>query len=242
MDQNCNVCPKKAENVIPKSSADCPFKGPKAQGLASGDKVVDTEKNESTPSLSVTGTVSQIPKAGTNDFWVYPSPQRWYNAVKKKENDPSWGFDPSTSEAVTEDAVPTAVFIHNHLNEQAWKEILEFEDFHKDVCDAPKLKSFRGRATDLSPKAWILHMLGLTPLPFDRHDWIIDRCGKPVKYVIDYYAEDLGPEEVPNIFIDVRPALTIGGAIDRLRLSFNKFWSTDNGGRRFIDISKTSSN
>ena len=24
-------------------------------------------------------------------------------------------------------------------------------------------------------------------LPFDRHDWIVDRCGKHVRYVIDYY-------------------------------------------------------
>ena len=24
-------------------------------------------------------------------------------------------------------------------------------------------------------------------LPFDRHDWIVDRCGKHVRYIIDYY-------------------------------------------------------
>ena len=24
-------------------------------------------------------------------------------------------------------------------------------------------------------------------LPFDRHDWIVDRNGKEVRYVIDYY-------------------------------------------------------
>ena len=24
-------------------------------------------------------------------------------------------------------------------------------------------------------------------LPFDRHDWIVDRCGKDVRYIIDYY-------------------------------------------------------
>jgi cytochrome c heme-lyase len=23
--------------------------------------------------------------------------------------------------------------------------------------------------------------------PFDRHDWIVDRCGKDVRYIIDYY-------------------------------------------------------
>lgn len=25
-------------------------------------------------------------------------------------------------------------------------------------------------------------------LPFDRHDWYVDRCGKEVRYIIDYYA------------------------------------------------------
>eukprot|EP00058_Branchiostoma_floridae_P026618 XP_002612109.1 hypothetical protein BRAFLDRAFT_108880 [Branchiostoma floridae] len=28
---------------------------------------------------------------------------------------------------------------------------------------------------------------GTYELPFDRHDWIVDRCGKQVRYIIDYY-------------------------------------------------------
>lgn len=28
------------------------------------------------------------------------------------------------------------------------------------------------------------------PAPFDRHDWTVDRCGKEVRYVIDYYYDD----------------------------------------------------
>lgn len=28
------------------------------------------------------------------------------------------------------------------------------------------------------------------PLPFDRHDWYIDRCGQEVRYVIDFYFKD----------------------------------------------------
>ena len=24
--------------------------------------------------------------------------------------------------------------------------------------------------------------------PFDRHDWTVDRCGKEVRYIIDYYS------------------------------------------------------
>ena len=59
----------------------------------------------------------------------------------------------------------------------------------------------------------------MAPLPFDRHDWIVDRCGRDQRYVIDYYAEPTAdPDDIPNIFLDVRPALTFGGAIDRVRM------------------------
>lgn len=27
-------------------------------------------------------------------------------------------------------------------------------------------------------------------LPFDRHDWVVDRCGQEVRYVIDFYFYD----------------------------------------------------
>lgn len=40
-----------------------------------------------------------------------------------------------------------------------------------------------------SPLAWIRHKLG-GPMPFDRHDWTVDRCGKEVRYVIDFYFYD----------------------------------------------------
>jgi Cytochrome c/c1 heme lyase len=41
-----------------------------------------------------------------------------------------------------------------------------------------------------SPLARLRWLLG-GPLPFDRHDWTIDRCGTTVRYVIDfYYHED----------------------------------------------------
>ena len=33
-------------------------------------------------------------------------------------------------------------------------------------------------------KVFVLHSY---ELPFDRHDWIVDRCGKQVRYIIDYY-------------------------------------------------------
>lgn len=43
-------------------------------------------------------------------------------------------------------------------------------------------------------------------LPFDRHDWIIDRCGKDVRYVIDYYDGGKVNDEYKFAILDVRPA------------------------------------
>lgn len=48
-----------------------------------------------------------------------------------------------------------------------------------------------------SPLARMTHWLG-SPLPFDRHDWYVDRCGKEVRYVIDFYFNEdkAGTQEV----------------------------------------------
>lgn len=40
-----------------------------------------------------------------------------------------------------------------------------------------------------SPLARVRSWLG-GPLPFDRHDWLVDRCGREVRYVIDFYFFD----------------------------------------------------
>lgn len=40
----------------------------------------------------------------------------------------------------------------------------------------------RGRPQEFSPKARLLNLLGYR-LPFDRHDWVVDRCGEEVRYV-----------------------------------------------------------
>lgn len=70
-------------------------------------------------------------------------------------------------------------------------------------------------------------------MPFDRHDWIVDRNGRQVRYVLDYYHFDnaeklarLGIATTPNadgstpstIAIDVRPAIDSFEAFgDRVR-------------------------
>lgn len=57
-------------------------------------------------------------------------------------------------------------------------------------------------------------------LPFDRHDWTVDRCGKDVRYVIDFYNGAPAPGAGPaSFFLDVRPALDSVEALwDRLRM------------------------
>ena len=59
-------------------------------------------------------------------------------------------------------------------------------------------------------------------LPFDRHDWIVDRCGKEVRYVIDYY--DVGEVDIRDhsfAVLDVRPALDSPEALwDRMKVAW----------------------
>ena len=51
-------------------------------------------------------------------------------------------------------------------------------------------------------------MYRYTP-PFDRHDWLIDRCGTQVRYVIDFYTGKADPNSPQKMafYLDVRPAV-----------------------------------
>ena len=110
--------------------------------------------------------------------------------------------------------------IHNANNEQAWQEVLKWEALHHNECELPKLKSFGGKASQYSIRARIRHWMGYE-LPFDRHDWIVDRCGKNVRYIIDYY--DGGNVDSRHRFtiLDVRPAMDDWESIwDRMRVTY----------------------
>ena len=71
------------------------------------------------------------------------------------------------------------------------------------------------------------------PLPFDRHDWVVDRCGKEIRYIIDYYSVEVpaggggGGEEDEEVevyySVDARPAPTLEGLWDRGRMAFRKW-------------------
>ena len=56
-------------------------------------------------------------------------------------------------------------------------------------------------------------------LPFDRHDWVVDRCGTEVRYIIDFYSGAPQPGVPASMHLDVRPALdSLGALLDRLRM------------------------
>ena len=68
-------------------------------------------------------------------------------------------------------------------------------------------------------------------LPFDRHDWLVDRCGREVRYLIDYY--DGGKVDTSNYqftLLDVRPAVDSFTAVwDRMKVSYMRaFMDTKN--------------
>eukprot|EP00834_Sanchytrium_tribonematis_P000046 NODE_2_length_91304_cov_0.692462.p46 type:complete len:205 gc:universal NODE_2_length_91304_cov_0.692462:47383-47997(+) len=172
--------------------------------------------------LPVQRQISSIPKAenasgpgstNADKNWHYPSPQQFYNALKKKNM------------AAPEEHIESMVDIHNFLNEEVWNEILKWENEHKDLCETPKLMRFEGKASKPSIKGrW--SSLIYKQVPFDRHDWTIDRCGRHVRYIIDYYE---GPVENdnPTFYCDVRPALDSPQAIfQRMRETMKSYTNT----------------
>eukprot|EP00192_Tetraselmis_astigmatica_P021437 CAMPEP_0117656886 /NCGR_PEP_ID=MMETSP0804-20121206/5040_1 /TAXON_ID=1074897 /ORGANISM="Tetraselmis astigmatica, Strain CCMP880" /LENGTH=264 /DNA_ID=CAMNT_0005463311 /DNA_START=6 /DNA_END=797 /DNA_ORIENTATION=- len=154
-------------------------------------------------------TVHHQEAAKGSGHWVYPSEQMFFNAMKRK------GWDPNAGD------MHTVVQIHNAVNERAWQMILDWESNALTSCgEPPKLKRFIGRPRDISPKARLLNFLGYK-LPFDRHDWYITRCGRDVRYVIDFYNAAAGPGMPVAMHLDVRPALdSPQAALERLAMQW----------------------
>jgi cytochrome c heme-lyase len=66
--------------------------------------------------------ISSIPRAKSDDNikWEYPSPQQFYNALRRK------GWE------TPETAIETMVDIHNWMNEEAWNEVMKWEKEHAE--------------------------------------------------------------------------------------------------------------
>ncbi|CEF68614.1 Cytochrome c-type heme lyase [Strongyloides ratti] len=162
--------------------------------------------------------ISTIPKAHENGYWEYPSPQMFWNAMIKR----GWRWK---EEDLSQKDMENIIKIHNLNNERAWQEILKWERVLHPECAEPKLKSFKGDHEKLSPRARFYKLLGY-PAPFDRHDWIVDRCGiKEVRYVIDYYDNGSGKLKSRNLtHLDVRPALQDAQSLwDRTVVAYHSF-------------------
>lgn len=116
--------------------------------------------------------------------------------------------------------------IHNAVNERTWHEVLRWERGRgAEKCGGPKLVSFEGDASKLTPRAWWLSSVWGYQRPFDRHDWVVDRCGTRVEYVIDFYegkkgrrGEDRGG---PSFYLDVRPKLN---SVEGVKMRVQSFW------------------
>ncbi len=111
------------------------------------------------------------------------------------------------------------VAIHNTVNEKAWGEVLEWErSLHPECLSSLKLLRFQGKPDEPTPRARARSLAGYA-LPFDRHDWVVERCGKEVTYLIDFYRGKPTPAKPVAMHIDARPAVTDAAtAWDRLRM------------------------
>lgn len=189
---------------------------PRAFNPGGDDNSAEPEPQISLPSAASHGTPSNAESETGHDQstgnWVYPSERQFFEALMRKGNVPS----STTSAKDLATSVASVIPIHNAVNERAWKQILDWEnqapasDPGSRKCGGPRLYAFRGLGVEsqfLSPRARFNGLLGYQ-LPFDRHDWIIERCGgERVEYVIDFYqGKSSGPQKL-NFYLDVRPKL-----------------------------------
>ena len=109
--------------------------------------------------LSTDRVASGIPKGGTRETWTYPSPQMFWNALVRK----------GKAEGAKEEDMAVVVAIHNNMNENTWRQVLEWERLHlqeqreqgQGAADGtPRLSRFLGRPDELSPKAWFKSLFG----------------------------------------------------------------------------------
>lgn len=82
--------------------------------------------------------------------------------------------------------------------------------------------AFSGNSQKLTPRAKFNTFLGYQA-PFDRHDWVIDRCGTTVEYVIDFYSgrDERKAGKSLNFYLDVRPKLN---SWEGVKTRVSRFW------------------
>ncbi|KAI9699894.1 MAG: holocytochrome c synthase [Bogoriella megaspora] len=211
---------------------------------------------------------------GSGTTWEYPSPQQMYNAMLRKGytdtpedaveamvavhnflNEGAWGeireWERRFSRGLGvgwgmcrrgEDGIAEldgGDDVERRMRLLRGEKVEEKEEWRE-----PKLIRFMGRPNDLTPKAYMLGVLGwFYPkrfgggAPFDRHDWFVARQlpggrEKTLRYVIDYYEGP--PEETgePVFYLDVRPAVDgPTAAAERLMRWGGDVWWRASGGK-----------
>ena len=164
--------------------------------------------------LSTQRVTSTIPSGEAKEpLWVYPSEQMFFNAMRRK------GYSPR------EEEMSAVIAIHNSVNERAWSEVLEWERaLHPECVEGLRLLRFMGKPDEPTLKAQARAALGYAR-PFDRHDWVVQRCGAEVTYLIDFYNGRPTRAKPVAMHIDARPAGTdLQGVWDRLRRPFVHMW------------------
>lgn len=183
-----------------------PSQGPASQTSPGSHGSLPSYASDSSPNGQTLDS-----RTSASATWIYPSEEMFFNAMKRKS------FNPRKAD------MSTVVPIHNAVNERTWQEILKWESPYNistglsqsntsantGLCGGPKLVSFAGDSTRLTPRARWNSLLGYEK-PFDRHDWVVDRCGTRIEYVIDYYQGKQYQgrnSKGPSFFLDVRPKL-----------------------------------
>lgn len=207
--------PSKADVLQPSSQTPFPVPQPrrviKSRPLANDREVSTIPRANPTLATTTPNPSSLRPANGEQETgadnrsgnWIYPSEKMFFDAMKRKN------FDPKATD------MSAIVPIHNAVNEKAWADIKSWENRfawsrkENENCGGPRLHSFSGDSKKLSPQARWNSLLGYQE-PFDRHDWVIQRCSGSgtVEYVIDFYAgKDEGKGKGLNFYLDVRPKL-----------------------------------
>ena len=198
--------PARADDLTSPSSVNSSNMMPNPNQMRASNQSGKLSKERVSSSIPISERNLDLPEhqRDATGTWKYPSEQMFYNAILRK------GWTPEERD------MSNVIAIHNAVNERCWQEVLKWERLHAGECDCPKLLRFRGRPRDYSPKARFLNFLGFK-LPFDRHDWVVDRCGRDVRYVIDFYnAKSADPRAPVAMHLDARPALdSLGAAFDR---------------------------
>ncbi|KAG5342205.1 hypothetical protein C0989_004517 [Termitomyces sp. Mn162] len=185
-------CP--VDHTNPSSSPSCPVDPSSAPSTSSWSRFFGASSSHAP--LSTERETSSIPRPNDGN-WVYPSEAQFFAAMARKNHNPQAAD------------MKTIVPIHNAVNERAWTEILKWEAGRGgEACGGIKLVNFQGKPNERSPKARWKTLLGYSA-PFDRHDWIVDRCGVRTRYIIDFYTghSQGTPDKNLSFYLDVRPAL-----------------------------------